>query len=694
MNRYRRGADMTAGGTSTATTVAIGGHDDPRVHAPAKCFALIGNPNTGKTTLFNRLCGLRAKTANFPGSTVEARIGTLAHHHRTLHVVDLPGMYGLHLDRPESRICKRYLEGTVDFGEVPDGILIVIDATNVQRNLVLAAQALSVGKPAVVALNMIDLADRRGIKVDDAQLSQRLGCPVVRICARSGVGVHELLQRMELAGSASPANSFPDTGDVKTITAWARDVSSACVTTDKSAETRAERTTDRVDGVLTHPIWGMGVFLLVMMALFYVIFTVASFPMDMIEYLFTKLGTGVDSLMMWTDSVTGWGMSGGAIHDLLIDGVIGGVAGTLVFLPQICLLFFLISLLEDTGYLARAAFLMDRLLRKFGLPGQAFVPLLSGHACAIPAMMSTRLIADHRDRLATILVIPFMSCSARLPVYVLLISMLFEGKPWLAGLAFVGCYALGAIAALLTAKMLRKSILKGPKPAMVLELPTYKWPSLRTALLTTYDRAMMFLRKAGTVIMCICIIMWWLGAYPKTSQPPAEAVQMREQAETIAQSDAAKADELRDEADRLEARWQKRNSFAGMLGRGVEPAIKPIGMDWQLGVGVMSSFAAREVFASTMSVLLAGSEDTEDSAVVQRIKSATRDDGSRLFTTRTAASVLVFYVLAMQCLATLAVTRRETGSWWWALLQLIYMTVVAYCASWITYVGLGWFGAT
>jgi ferrous iron transport protein B len=313
--------------------------------------------------------------------------------------------------------------------------------------------------------------------------------------------------------------------------------------------------------------------------------------------------------------------------------------------------------------------------------------MLSAHACAIPAIMSTRLIPDQRDRFAAILVTPFLSCSARLPVYVLLISMLFAGRPWLAGLAFAGCYGLGAAAALLTAMLSRRTILKGPSRPMVLELPTYKMPSLRTALLTTIDRAMIFLRKAGTVIVAICIVLWWLGAYPHSS-PPAEAVALRAEAEDLPQANAgADADDLLARADALERQHAKSRSFIGHIGRAVEPVFRPLGYDWQLSVGVLSSFLAREVFVSTMAVVLTGSEEdaAEDEGVREQIIHATRADGSPLFTVATAASLLVFYVLAMQCLPTLAVTRRETGSWKWAMLQLGYMTGIAYVAALVTH---------
>jgi len=358
-----------------------------------------------------------------------------------------------------------------------------------------------------------------------------------------------------------------------------------------------------------------------------------------------------------------------------------------VFLPQICLLFFLLSLLEDTGYLARAAFVMDRLLCRFGLPGHAFVPLLSSHACAIPGIMATPLIPDRQDRLTTILVAPLMSCSARVPVYVFLTSLLFADSPLLAGLAFSGCYLLGATAALLTAAVTRRTILKGPSRPMVLELPSYKAPSLRNALLIAWHQGVSFLRTAGTVIMAICLVMWWLSAYPRTA-PPAEAAGLRQQAQLLKGRPEA-AEELNRRADLLTARSAQANSFAGRIGRTVEPVFAPLGYDWQLTVGVLTSFLAREVFVSTMAVLLqAGSDDVASEGVLSRIRTAKRDDGRPIFTRATSASLLVFFVLAMQCLSTLVVTRRESGSWRWAALQLGYMTSLAYLLAFATYQGL------
>ncbi len=646
---------------------------------PTRRVAMVGNPNTGKTTLFNRLCGIRAKTANIPGSTVEAHFGSFTHNDRSVELVDLPGNYGLNLDRPESRICREYLRGDLDEARRPDGVIVVADATNLARNLMFVSQAVQQGLPAVVALNMTDIAQRRGLTVDVDHLATRIGCPVVAISARSGAGIDELVESLDSMTIAD--SSLPDPTDALGAAEWADDVVEHSMGGVDAIGERSDTVTDRLDATFTHPIVGVVAFIAVMTGLFYTIFTLASVPMDLIDVLFTNLGQWIGAIL-----------PAGLVHDFLVDGVVAGVAGTVVFLPQICLLFFLLTLLEDTGYLARAAFVMDRVLRRFGLPGQSFVPLLSAHACAIPAIMSTRLIPNHRDRLATIFVAPFMSCSARLPVYVLMIGLLFAGRPLLAGLAFAGCYMLGAVAAVISALIARRTILKGPAQPMVLELPSYKLPSLRNALFTTYDRSMVFLKQAGTVIVCICIVLWWLGEFPR-SEPPAEATALRTQAAEIAPAQPSEAESLRTEADVLEARHAKANSFVGMIGRTIEPVMKPLGYDWQLSIGVLSSLLAREVFVSTMAVVVAGEEDGEDDSIRRQIEQAKRSDGSPIFDTPTSASLLIYYVLAMQCLPTLAVTKRETGSWKWAAAQLVYMTGLAYVLASITYFSLAGLGA-
>lgn len=638
-------------------------------------IALIGNPNTGKTTVFNRLCGTRAKTSNFPGTTTAARSGrAIVGDDTPVAILDLPGLYQLALDVPESKIVRDVLGGTAGDTSRPDALLIVVDACNLTRNLVLTGELLAYGIPTVVALNMVDLAQRRGLSLDAATLSERLGCPVIPLVARRGIGIDEVRRALgqvtdlEYRVRPRPAHDLP-----ANLAIWAEDVVEASVGGRAAIGAGTDTLTERLDKTFTHPVVGLVVFLAVMVGLFWTLFALATVPMDLIEATFTHLG-----------ELTGEWLPPGLIHDLVAEGVIGGVAGTVVFLPQICLLFFLISLLEDTGYLARAAFVMDRVLCRFGLPGHAFVPLLTSHACALPGIMSTRLIPDRRDRLTTILVAPFMSCSARLPVYVLLTSLLFADRPVLGGVAFVACYALGALAALGSAALFRGTLLRGAARPMILELPSYKAPSLTNAFITAKDQGWSFLKTAGTAIMAICIVMWWLNTFPRVDPPP-QANALLSQAAATPDMEAAAA--LEAEAAAITDRASQAGSYAGRIGRLLQPAFAPLGYDWQLTVGVLTSFLAREVFVSTMSVLVAGGE-SDEAGIIDRIRSASRDDGGLVFTTASATSLLVFFVLAMQCLPTLAVTRRESGHIKWALLQLGYMSAVAYVCALIAYQGL------
>jgi ferrous iron transport protein B len=656
---------------------------------------LLGNPNTGKTTLFNRLCGLRHKTGNFPGTTQEARLGTLKADGRTVELIDLPGVYSLDLDQNEADIIRRVLDGTLAPGgekaAAPDAACIVVDTMNLARNLALVGEVLRRRLPTVVALNMIDLARARGLHIDAAMLSEQLGCPVVACNARGGEGTTELARA--LSHASIPHRTPPGTRDG--LEEWAESLCAQVATSHDSSRPQVHSPhadwTDRLDRILTHPAAGLLVFAAVMFGLFWSIFALAELPMTLIEVAFSRVAA-------WLQGA----LPPGVIRDFLAGGVVTGLQGVLIFLPQICLLFFLISILEDTGYLARAAFVMNRFLAPFGLSGHAFMPLLSSHACAIPGIMACRAIPDRRERLAAILSAPFMSCSARIPVYVLLTGLLFPGVPVKQALAFAACYLVGLAGGLATSLVARRTILRGPSRPMALELPTYKVPSLRTAALTTFDRAWSFVSNAGTNILAICVVLWWLSAYPKV-EPPEEAASIRQMAafieehgadeSLIVRKDSATGEpvvvgtiprdqriaDLRSRADAIEARHAIAHSFAGRLGRLLQPVFEPLGFDWKLTVGVLTSFAAREVFVGTMAVVVTGHGDVEDEGVRAALASATRDDGQTLiFNTPTNWSLLVYYVLAMQCLPTVAVTARESGGWKWGLLQMGWMCALAY----------------
>jgi len=649
--------------------------------------ALVGNPNAGKTTLFNMLTGMRAKTANFPGTTVEGRVGRVTLGGQVVELLDLPGLYSLTTATPEEKLALDALMGRIPDHPKPTAIVQIIDATNLERNLYLASQVIELGVPIVVALNMSDLAKRHGIHIDTDELSEELGCRVVPITARTGWGVEGLRRELEkiiegVAEKVAEPTVPPPVASCSSCSncpfqaryEWAEGVGARCAT-GHTATTGSR--TEKIDRVLTHPVMGIGAFFTVMFGVFLLIFWIAQYPMDWIAGLFSTAGGFVAHYL-----------PPGDLRSLLVEGVIGGVGGMLVFLPQICILFFFLSLLEDTGYLARAAFVMDRLMRRVGLPGKAFVPLLSAHACAIPAIMAARVIEDKRDRLVTILVAPLMTCSARIPVYAMVTALLFWHQPAKGAALFTCAYALGIVAALVMAFVFKRTILKGESKPLVLELPGYKVPSLRNAVVLMFDRSVLFIKKAGTVILMVSILLWFLATFPK-SDPSAQAVSLTRQAavmETRGLHEQAVL--LAGEADRLTNQHALAHSFAGRLGKAIEPVIRPLGFDWQIGVGIVSSFAAREVIVSTLSVVYGVGADVANEhpqTFYETLRSARRTDGSPVFTTATCVSLLVFYVLAMQCLPTQAVTRRETNGWKWPIFQLCYMTVLAYTASLVAY---------
>ncbi len=663
-------------------------------------MALIGNPNAGKTTLFNQLTGLRAKTANFAGTTIEHRIGRLQVNGHAIEMLDLPGLYGLTAHNIEERVAKEALLGERPGLPKPDAVLLVMDATNLSRNLYLAGQVRELHLPTVVALNMSDLAARQGIWIDVPSLSRELGAPVVPVSARSGAGLRDLrdtLQQTLLADAEAlppvpaPLAACATCGGCPHAARydWAESVD---VRVSQKEHEMSNRMTERIDRFIAHPVAGLGVFATIMAGLFIMIFALADYPMSWIEAGFEWLG----------GTVASW-LPPGDLSSFLVDGVIGGVGGVVVFLPQICILFFILTLLEDTGYLSRAAFVMDKWMRKVGLPGKAFVPMLSAHACAIPAIMSTRVIENRRDRLATILVIPLMTCSARLPVYAMIVALLFAGDPVSGGLVFFGAYALGAVMAFVMAFIFKRTILPGESQPMVLEMPSYKLPSLKVATLTMIDRGMAFLKNAGTVILLISIILWAAATYPKlpadrvADYAPASVVTQFETLDgELSAAEAArngtKAETIEGEIAALVGPYEAEHSIAGRIGKAVEPVFRPLGFDWKINVGVISSFAAREVIVSSLAIVYGiGEEGAEDErSLTETIRKQKRPDGTPVFDLATSLSLLVFFVLAMQCLPTQAVTRRETGSWRWAIFQLVYMSVLAYAMAWLTHTVVGW----
>ena len=633
--------------------------------------ALAGNPNAGKTTLFNALTGLRQKVANYPGVTVERKEGfwRIADE-KTATLIDLPGLYSLDANSIDEQIARDVLTGKIAGVNLPDVIVAVVDATNLERNLYLVTQLLEYRIPLVVALTMIDETEKSETKINSEVLSEELGVPVVQIIAAQKRGIEELQQAIfqvlenKTSFASLPFSKQNGNGNSNIIQryAWISRVVSNAVEEKQTFETTVS---EKIDRLLTHRIFGLAILTAILLLIFQTIFSWATLPMDLLDAGFGALGEAAKT-----------NLPPGLFTDLLTDGIIAGVGGVLVFLPQIILLFFFISILEDTGYMARAAFLMDRLMRGVGLHGKAFVPLLSSFACAIPGIMATRTIENPKDRLATILIAPLMSCSARLPVYTLMIAAFFSGQ-YVFGFLSLGAvlilamYLLGIVAAIAIAFVLKRTVLKAPAPPLVMELPRYRLPNWKNVFLNVFQRAGMFVKRAGTVILAISIILWALTTFPRQEvQSPASI----DQSQVSEQTEDQAAEQLQ-------------NSFAGQIGHAIEPVIAPLGFDWKMGVALISSFAAREVLVSTLSIIynVGKDADAESDSLISAVREARKDDGSPAWTPLTAVTMMVFFVLAMQCMSTIAVVRRETNSWLWTLFMIGYMTVLAYAASFLTF---------
>ncbi|HEX9930989.1 MAG TPA: ferrous iron transport protein B [Pyrinomonadaceae bacterium] len=638
--------------------------------------ALAGNPNAGKTTLFNALTGLRQKVANYPGVTVERKEGVWRiADDKTATLIDLPGLYSLDANSIDEQIARDVLTGKIAGVNLPDVIIAVVDATNLERNLYLVTQLLEYRIPLVVALTMIDETEKSETIINAEILSEELGVPVVQIIAAQKRGIEELQAAIfqVLENKTSPASLpfFKQNGNGNSNIiqryAWISRVVSDAVEEKQIFETTVS---EKIDRILTHRVFGLAILTAILLLIFQTIFSWATLPMDLLDAGFGALGEAAKN-----------NLPPGLFTDLLTDGIIAGVGGVLVFLPQIILLFFFISILEDTGYMARAAFLMDRLMRGVGLHGKAFVPLLSSFACAIPGIMATRTIENPKDRLATILIAPLMSCSARLPVYTLMIAAFFSGQ-YVFGFLSLGAvlilamYLLGIVTAIVIAFVLKRTVLKAPAPPLVMELPRYRLPNWKNVFLNVFQRAGMFVKRAGTVILAISIILWALTTFPRTQNPQPE---IQNQNTEIAAND--------EQRSANEAAEQLKNSFAGRIGHAIEPVIAPLGFDWKMGVALISSFAAREVLVSTLSIIynVGKDADAESDSLISAVREAKKDDGTPAWTPLTALTMMVFFVLAMQCMSTIAVVRRETNSWSWTLFMIGYMTALAYAASFLTF---------
>jgi ferrous iron transport protein B len=607
----------------------------PRVSGKISTVALIGPPNSGKSTLFNRLTGLRQKVANYPGVTVEqhsARMSGIGH--RELTLIDLPGIYSLNSYSEDARVAIDVLQGNMPGTPAPDAVLLVLDALQLNRQLMLAAPVLAMGLPTLVLLNMSDLMTARGGEIDPLALARELGAPVAMISATKGAGFDAIARFLVRLSEPPEARlqpmQLPVLQNAASCHQWASGVSSRT----KYKAPNSSNWTRRLDAVLLHKIWGPLIFLAVVIGVFQVVFA-AGLPLsDWLTEIFTKAGAAVVGFLP-----VPW------LQVLLRDGVWNGVQAVLVFLPQILLLFLVIGVLEDSGYLARAALIADRVMRSIGLNGKAFIPLLSAYACAVPAIMATRTIENKRDRLATILVAPFMTCAARLPIYTLIIAAFIPNRPILGrffGLraaVMLGLYLLGFLAALGTARLLKSSILKASAAPFILELPQYRWPTLRSIGLRLLDRGRVFVQQTGTVILAVTFVLWLLSIVPFHHGSIAPLTE----------------------------------SVIGKLGHFIEPVIRPLGFNWKIGIGLLSSVIAREVIVGTLGTLYGADPATQSIG----LQAALRHD----MTIGGAIALVVFFAFAMQCTSTLAVVRRETNSWKWPAVQFFYMTGLAYVAA-------------
>lgn len=759
----------------------------PQPPARTRHVVLAGNPNSGKTTLFNALTGLRAKVGNYPGVTVERKEGRLlgSTKDHPVIVLDLPGTYSLSPQSLDEQVSRDVLFHRLTEVPPPDLVVVVIDASNLQRNLYFATQVIELGYPTLVALNMVDVAQDCGNEINARALAKELRVPVVPLIASTKAGLDHLIKTIdqllgdqssvplpslfcelepgfreetvalaELLKKAFPASRFavmpeailalsdekflnlsgkhypasiPEAVgaarirlekagvDWRSTAIEARYARIAGIQQRVTTETNVVKETlsDKLDRVFTHKFWGLTIFVGIMAMMFQTIFTFAELPMTLLEKGVGWIGEHVSS----------W-LAPGPLNDLLVNGVVNGVGAVVVFLPQICLLFLFIGLLEDTGYMARAAFLMDRLMSKVGLHGKSFIPMLSSFACAIPGIMATRTIESPKDRLVTILVAPLMSCSARLPVYTLLIAACIPDKRVLgilklSGLTMLSMYLLGIIVALFMAWLFKKTLLKGPTPMLIMELPPYKRPLLRIVLRHMWDRAKLFLKRAGTVILGINILLWFLATHPRQEAGHLEkeigetvyrffpaTTNVEIQVETLRQQFSGRSVAETNHAylawKRIEqiekeiAGVQLRYSYAGRLGHLIEPVIKPLGFDWKIGIGIVSSFAAREVFVSTMSLVynVGEADDSEEGTetLAQTLREQKHGDGSPVYTPLVAVTLMVFYVFALQCVSTIVIVRREANGWKWAAFQWLYMGALAWILAFITYHGGRWLG--
>ncbi len=645
-------------------------------------IGLFGNPNTGKSSLFNMLTGLNQHVGNFPGVTVEKKYGVIKRSVKTFTIIDFPGIYSLYPTSQDEQVVYDVLKepNHLDF---PDMACVVLDSSNLSRNLLLLTQLYDLKIPIVAILNMWDLVEKRGLTIDLSNLEKTFpGVTFVQTNARVGLGKERIFEALEKTIETSNYSPIIDSfelskiedkksqeNEIKIRYGWINEKLPHFLKSKPVVEER----TKKIDKILTHPVFGYLIFLFVLFAVFQFIFSFAVIPMDFIDLKFSQLSEWV-----------GTTMQSGLFNDLVSQGIIPGIGGVVVFIPQIALLFFFLSVLEETGYLARVVFLMDRLMRPFGLNGKSVVPLMSSVACAIPGVMATRTIADWKERLITIFVAPLMSCSARIPVFTLLISLTIPNEDVagifnLQGIVLMGLYLLGIVSALLVAIILNKLIKIKSVGYLLLELPSYKSPRWKNVIINVLEKVKIFSLDAGKVILAISIILWAMATFGPGNTMEIEA---KKREESLASSSLSE-----DEKEQQIASVKLEHSYIGIMGKGLEPVIAPLGYDWKIGISLITSFAAREVFVGSLATIYAVHDESEENdRLIDRLKKELKPDGTPVYTLATGMSLMVFYVFAMQCMATLAVVKRETNSWKWPIIQIVFMGVLAYSASFFTFI--------
>lgn len=734
-----------------------------------RSVALIGNPNTGKSSLFNALCGLNARVGNYPGVTVEQKVGRLTGSKLSIDVVDLPGTYSLAARSADEAVAVNVLSGELAHQAAPEVAIVILDASNIERNFYLFSQVYELGLPVIAVLNMWDRVEAEGLTVDAEVIAKRLGVPVVCTSANKRKGIDELRRTIEQTLQSPPSKpssaqlaraQFPEAFhqeaqklsewlhangrktslyqvdrllidsdghfqkslcqsglheintqieqarerlrvagckvpmfETKARYGWIRQLIDGAVT---RKETRSASSSDRIDQWLTHRWVGMLAFALIMFMVFQSIWWVAKWPMDGIQWIQGLASGGIEAFL-----------PPGALRSLLVDGVIAGVGGVVLFVPQIAILFFFIAVLEDCGYMARAAFVMDKLMTSVGLSGKSFLPLMSSFACAVPGIMATRTIESRKDRMVTLLIAPLMSCSARIPVYVLMVSAFVPAIKYaggwvsLQGIVLMGMQSIGAIVAIPVAWLLKRFLFPGEPATFLMELHSYKWPSMVVIYQRVWERVVSFVARAGSLIFCTTILVWAACYFPGDHKLLDESVATLEQLQktqaiapvsleqTQIEENQIREEQIEEtlgEVNRLRSELIE-TSFMGMAGHRIEPIVRPLGWDWKIGVAVIASFPAREVIIATLGTIysLGTGEDEKSQSLQDQMQQAQRPDGRPVFSLATAMSIMVFFALCAQCSATLMTIRRETNSWRWPIFSFVYMTTLAYIGAWLTY---------